>query len=254
MGIRYTNAMRKSIMIVAAALSAGVFAMPEGFTDDWDAALKKAESENKNVLALFTGSDWCIWCKRLEGEIFSKKEFSDNVGKTFVPVFLDFPSDKSLVPEATAKRNKELSRKYKVRGYPSVLILDAKGEVLAETGYDKCGPTKYLEKLNSLAKNGPLLKKHIKPYEEKFMKLGRKFDADMRAEIKKATDKGVDKKQAEKDALKKLAGSLSAEIAKLKKEFEAEKMPDAIAGDKAELIGHLDGAIKTLDRLAKGEK
>ena len=86
------------------------------------------------------------------------------------------------------------------------------------------------------------------------MKLGRKFDADMRAEIKNATDKGVDKKQAEKDALKKLAGSLSAEIAKLKKEFEAEKMPDAIAGDKAELIGHLDGAIKTLDRLAKGEK
>ena len=155
--------MRKIIMIVAAALSAGVFAMPEGFTDDWDAALKKAESEKKNVLALFTGSDWCIWCKRLEGEILSKKEFSDNVGKTFVPVFLDFPSDKSLVSEATAKRNKELAKKYEVRGYPSVLILDAKGEVLAETGYDKCGPVKYLEKLNSLAKNGPLLKKHIKP-------------------------------------------------------------------------------------------
>ena len=193
--------MRKIIIIVAAALSAGVFAMPEGFTDDWDAALKKAAAEKKNVLALFTGSDWCIWCKRLEGEILSKKEFSDNVGKTFVPVFLDFPSDKSLVPEATAKRNKKLAKKYEVRGYPSVLILDAKGEVLAETGYDKCGPVKYLEKLNSIAKNGPLLKKHIKPYEEKFMKLGRKFDSDMRAAIKEATDKGVDKEKAEKDAL-----------------------------------------------------
>lgn len=246
--------MRKIIMIVAAALSAGVFAMPEGFTDDWDVALKKAASEKKNVLALFTGSDWCIWCKRLEGEILSKKEFSDNVGKTFVPVFLDFPSDKSLVPEATAKRNKELAKKYEVQGYPSVLILDAKGEVLAETGYDKCGPVKYLEKLNSLAKNGPLLKKYIKPYEEKFMKLGRKFDSDMRAAIKEATDKGVDKEQAAKDAFKKLAGALSAEISKLKKEFEAEKMPDAIATEKAELIEHLDGALKALDRLTKGEK
>ena len=29
--------MKKSIMIVSAALSAGVFAMPDGFTDDWDA-------------------------------------------------------------------------------------------------------------------------------------------------------------------------------------------------------------------------
>ena len=42
--------MRKTIMIVAAALSAGVFAMPEGFTDDWDAALKKAESERSSAL------------------------------------------------------------------------------------------------------------------------------------------------------------------------------------------------------------
>ena len=241
-------------MIVAAALSAGVFAMPEGFTDDWDAALKKASSEKKNVFALFTGSDWCIWCKRLEGEILSKKEFSDNVGKTFVPVFLDFPSDKSLVPEATAKRNKELAKKYKVRGYPSVFILDAKGEVLAQTGYDKVGPAEYLAKLNSLVNNGPLLKKHIKPYEEKFMKLGRKFDSDMRNAIRAAKDKGVDEKKAEKDALKKLAGPLSAEFAKIKKEIEAEKMPDAIASDKAELIEHLDGAIKTLDSLSKGEK
>ena len=240
-------------MLVAAALSAGVFAMPEGFTDDWDAALKKAASEKKNVLALFTGSDWCIWCKRLEGEILSKKEFCDNVGKTFVPVFLDFPSDKSLVPEATAKRNKELAKKYKVRGYPSVLILDAKGEVLAETGYDRVGPAEYLAKLNGLVQNGPLLNRHIKPYEEKFIKLGRKFDSDMRAAMKEAKDKGVDEKQAQKDALKKLAGPLAAEFAKVKKEIEAAKMPDAIAKEKSDLLEHLDGAIKTLERLAKGE-
>lgn len=246
--------MKKTIMIVAAALSAGVFAMPEGFTDDWDAALKKAAAEKKNVLALFTGSDWCIWCKRLEGEILSKKEFSGEVGKTFVPVFLDFPSDKSLVKEDVAKRNRELSKKYKVRGYPTILILDEKGEVLAQTGYAKKEPAAYLEMLNGLVKNGPFLKKHIKPYEEKFMKLGRKFGADMGAEIKKATEKGVDKEQAEKDALKKLAGGLSADLAKVKKELQDEAVPDAIAKDKAELLEHLDKAIKQLDKMAKGEK
>ena len=52
--------MKKIIMTVAAVLAAGVFAMPAGFTDDFDAALKKAADENKTVLALFTGSDWCI--------------------------------------------------------------------------------------------------------------------------------------------------------------------------------------------------
>ena len=65
--------MKKIILTVAAVLAAGVFAMPVGFTDDWDAALKKAAAEKKTVLALFTGSDWCIWCKRLEGEVLSQK-------------------------------------------------------------------------------------------------------------------------------------------------------------------------------------
>ena len=36
------TSMKKIIMLVAAAFSAGVFAMPAGFTDDWDAAMKKA--------------------------------------------------------------------------------------------------------------------------------------------------------------------------------------------------------------------
>ena len=160
--------MKKIILTVAAALAAGVFAMPAGFTDDWDAALKKAAAEKKTVLALFTGSDWCIWCKRLEGEVLSQKAFSDEVGKTFVPVFLDFPSDKSLVPEAKQKRNRELAEKYAVRGFPTVLLLDAKGEVLAQTGYQKGGPEKYLAHIQGLVKNGPLLQKHIKPYEKRF--------------------------------------------------------------------------------------
>ena len=111
--------MKKIIMTVAAALAAGVFAMPAGFTDDFDAALKKAAAENKTVFALFTGSDWCIWCKRLEGEVLSQKAFSDEVGKTFVPVFLDFPSNKALVKKSTLKRNCELAEKY---DKPDVLL------------------------------------------------------------------------------------------------------------------------------------
>ena len=37
---------------------------------DAHAALDKAQAEDKIVLLDFTGSDWCIWCQRLKGEIF----------------------------------------------------------------------------------------------------------------------------------------------------------------------------------------
>ena len=43
---------------------------------DAEKALATAKKENKSVLMNFTGSDWCGWCIKLEGEVFSKREFS----------------------------------------------------------------------------------------------------------------------------------------------------------------------------------
>ena len=142
--------MKKTIMIVAAALSAGVFAMPEGFTDDWDAALKKAAAEKKNVLALFTGSDWCPWCVYLEKEVTSQEEFLKEASKKFVLLFLDFPRDKSKVSEKIAEQNRSLAAKYSVRGFPTVLLLDAKGKQVGQTGYRKGGAKNYIEHLNKM--------------------------------------------------------------------------------------------------------
>src|SRR5688572_31835841 len=38
---------------------------------DIEAAKKKAAAENKPILALFTGSDWCPACIKWEKEVFS---------------------------------------------------------------------------------------------------------------------------------------------------------------------------------------
>ena len=245
--------MKKIIMTVAAALAAGAFAMPAGFTDDWDAALKKAADEKKTVLALFTGSDWCIWCKRLEGEVLSQKAFSDEVGKTFVPVFLDFPSDKSLVKESTLKRNRELAEKYSIRGYPTVLLLDAKGEVLAQTGYQEGGPEKYLAHVKGLVQNGPLLKKYIKPYEKRFEAIGRKLGESAEAVAAKVTGDREAKQKAVKAAFPKLAGPILADMKALRKDLDAEQVPEAITSDKEGLLKQIDRAIEFLTKASRGE-
>ena len=54
-------------------------------------AVKIATVNQKSILVDFTGSDWCIWCHRLDDEVFSKKEFSDWAKKNLVLVKLDFP-------------------------------------------------------------------------------------------------------------------------------------------------------------------
>ena len=49
---------------VCAVLADG--AALKGFDADYDAAAARAKVSGKPIFALFTGSDWCIWCKRLE--------------------------------------------------------------------------------------------------------------------------------------------------------------------------------------------
>ncbi|MCY2989407.1 MAG: thioredoxin fold domain-containing protein [Planctomycetota bacterium] len=111
----------------------------------------KAKAENKLLLVDFTGSDWCGWCIKLKDEVFSKKEFQAEAPKKFVLVELDFPRQKKL-PDELKTQNDQLAKQYKVRGFPSILLLDAAGQVIARTGYRPDGPEKYVAHLAEFVK------------------------------------------------------------------------------------------------------
>ena len=57
--------MSLALVVDAKAGTAGR-STPTGFTDDFAAACAEAEKTGKKVLAVFSGSDWCHWCKVLE--------------------------------------------------------------------------------------------------------------------------------------------------------------------------------------------
>lgn len=123
---------------------------PAGWTDDFAAAKKQAAEEGKLLLVDFSGSDWCGWCVRLDEEVFSKREFLDGVKDKFVLVFIDSPRDKSKLSANAESQNPKLLQKYGIRGFPTVLILDAAGEKIAQSGYVRGGPKNYLNHLDEL--------------------------------------------------------------------------------------------------------
>jgi len=133
----------------SAALSASA-AVPEGWTDDFDAAAGRAATNGKRLLVDFSGSDWCGWCKKLDKEVFAKKEFVQKAAEKFELVLVDSPRNKSILSEKAAARNPELVKKYKVNGYPTVLVMDAEGKVLYRTGYREGGPEAYLKHLDAV--------------------------------------------------------------------------------------------------------
>lgn len=99
-------------------------AEPGEWTHDWEAAAAAANETGMPVFANFTGSDWCPWCKVLERQVFAQPEWIEWARRNVYLVHLDFPNDKTLVPEKYRDRNRELARRYRVGGYPTCLLLD----------------------------------------------------------------------------------------------------------------------------------
>lgn len=111
-------------------------------------AVEQAKKENKTVLVNFTGSDWCIWCKRLSAEVFQQKEFEDYAKKNLVLVKLDFPKNIEQTQE-TKSYNNMLAQKYGIQGFPTILIINSKGELIAKTGYQQGGAASYVNHIKS---------------------------------------------------------------------------------------------------------
>ncbi len=143
-----------------AGLRAASPASPDIWTTDVAKALERAAKEKKDVLMDFTGSDWCGWCIKLDGEVFSQEAFIKEAPAQFVFVKLDFPRKTSLPPDLK-KQNQEWLDKFGVQGFPTIILADAKGRPYAKTGYQAGGPEAYLKHLRDLAKTGAELQAAI---------------------------------------------------------------------------------------------
>lgn len=116
--------------------------------DNLETAIQQAKKENKAVFVNFTGSDWCIWCKRLSSEVFQQKEFEKYADESLVLVKLDFPRSIEQSAE-TQNYNRNLAQKYGIQGFPTILIFNSEGKLAGQTGYLPGGPEKYIENIKS---------------------------------------------------------------------------------------------------------
>ena len=103
---------------------------------------------------------------RLDKDVFTTDAFKKAAAEKYVLLMVDSPMDKSLLTPKAAKENPKLVEKFRVEGFPTVVVLDQKGEEICRLGYERGGPEKYLEKLDSEIRDAPDVKKFIKPIED----------------------------------------------------------------------------------------
>lgn len=95
----------------------------EGWLVDMEEAYAISSKEGKPILANFTGSDWCGWCKKLDADVFSKPEFQTWAKKNVVLLELDFPRRKQI-PQKYREQNAALQNAMRITGYPTIYLLD----------------------------------------------------------------------------------------------------------------------------------
>jgi protein disulfide-isomerase len=138
--------------LLAATMFWQVSAAESNWLTDLPKAEAQAKAENKIILIDFTGSDWCGWCIKFKKDVLDTPEFKEYAAKNLVLVELDFPSKKAQSDELK-KANKALEEKYKVDGFPTLVVLDKDGkEIGRQVGYSKGGPKAFIEKLEGFKK------------------------------------------------------------------------------------------------------
>ena len=118
----------KCLLCVGLVLSAVSGAVEPVWRADLPAALAQAGREDKHVLVDFTGSDWCSACIRLRRNILDSKDFMQWAGKQFVFVEVDIPQ-KPVLPAEQLAENKAVAEAYGVSGFPTIMVLNARGLV-----------------------------------------------------------------------------------------------------------------------------
>src|SRR5215213_6835950 len=112
-----------------------------------------AKENNKNILLVFSGSDWCIPCIKMEKEIFEKEGFVNYAKQHLVIMHADFPRlKKHQLPKEQVKRNQELAEKYNKQGaFPYTVSLDTDGKVLkAWDGLVASSPEEFVKQIQKI--------------------------------------------------------------------------------------------------------
>jgi thiol-disulfide isomerase/thioredoxin len=114
---------------------------------DFPGALKQAQSENKQVLLDFTGSDWCPWCIKFDQDVLSTPRFGDYAGQNLELVRVDFPRHTPL-PADQQRANDALAKQFGVDGFPTYVLLNSAGrEIGRQVGYLDGGPKAFITEL-----------------------------------------------------------------------------------------------------------
>ena len=116
---------------------------------DYDTALHIAQQQNKHVLMVFAGSDWCKPCIRFKESILLSEAFAEYKKEHLIILYLDFPAKKkNKLNTEQLMHNEQLAEQYNKSGaFPKIILLDNMGTKIKEIAFRNQSPDIFIREI-----------------------------------------------------------------------------------------------------------
>jgi len=151
--------MRWALAAVALCASGMLIAQPAGclhaeskkegvpITKDFCKAKQLARAYNKPLALVFTGSDWCLYSRKLLEDILGSKEFAQEIKQTFFFANIDFPELHSHLDVDRVESNYHLKKQFQVKEFPLIVLLDEEMHEVTRMGFSGHTSSEYGRRL-----------------------------------------------------------------------------------------------------------
>jgi thioredoxin-related protein len=119
--------MKKITLIILTILLTNIVTSQElKLNTDWEKTKQIAQQENKDILIILTGSEWCAPCKKMDKKVFNNIEFQNYTEKNLVLFIVDLPRELDVKSEIYIRYQK-FERDYDAKSLPALILADKDG-------------------------------------------------------------------------------------------------------------------------------
>jgi len=140
--------------ILAAITLIGCGSAQKSWITDLDEAKAASQKGKKDLLVVFTGSDWNDPSKNLLTAVFTE-DFFKKAGKNYVLCNIDIVQDESLMDQALVEKNYGIATTMGIQAMPTALLFTKDGDRYgsATTPEGIASPAEFIEWLGSFSEN-----------------------------------------------------------------------------------------------------
>jgi thioredoxin-related protein len=128
--VRLRHVLTFSALLLGAEGLLGARAVAKDVTwKPFEKGLKDAAAAKKySFVDVYT--DWCGYCKQLEATTLKAKPVVAELDKNFISIRFNAESDETVTWKGKKMTMRELSASWGVEGFPTLLFLNSKGEII----------------------------------------------------------------------------------------------------------------------------